>query len=116
MKKIFLLMAAVVAFAAVSCENDNLNPNPDKQFVKELTVNIVNEGSKVTVTEDASAIHFDWENGDILYAYLAEEGKKSYVECFRYDAASENYKFVAKFSILHIIKRRICQYYYGGDV
>ena len=93
MKKIFLLMAAVVAFAAVSCENDNLNPNPDKQFVKELTVNIVNEGSKVTVTEDASAIHFDWENGDILYAYLAEEGKKSYVECFRYDAASE--KFVA---------------------
>ena len=64
MKKIFLLMAAVVAFAAVSCENDNLNPNPDKQFVKELTVNIVNEGSKVTVTEDASAIHFDWQNGD----------------------------------------------------
>ena len=93
MKKIFLLMAAVVAFAAVSCENDNLNPNPDKKFVKELTVNIVNEGSKVTVTEDASAIHFDWEGGDILYAYLAEEGKKSYVECFRYDAASE--KFVA---------------------
>jgi len=25
-------------------------------------------------------------------------------------------KFVAKFSNLHIINRRICQYYYGGDV
>lgn len=93
MKKIFLMMAAVVAFAAVSCESDNLNPDPDKKFVKELTVNIVNENSKVAVTEDAEAIHFAWENGDILYAYLAEEGKKSYVECFRYDAASE--KFVA---------------------
>lgn len=93
MKKIFLLMAAVVAFAAVSCENDNLNPNPDKQFVKELTVNIVNEGSKVTVTEDASAIHFDWENGDKIYAYLYEVDANARVDEFTYDAASE--KFVA---------------------
>jgi len=29
---------------------------------------------------------------------------------------ADNYKLVAKFSILHIINRRICQYYYGGDV
>ena len=92
MKKIFLLMAAVVAFAAVSCENDNLNPNPDKQFVKELTVNIVNEGSKVTVTEDASAIHFDWQNGDAVYVYLAEENKKSYVDCFRYDIETDKFQ------------------------
>ena len=93
MKKIFLLMAAVVAFAAVGCENDNLNPNPDKQFVKELTVNIVNEGSKVTVTEDASAIHFDWEDGDKIYAYLYEVNAKDRVDEFTYDAETD--KFVA---------------------
>ena len=47
MKKIFLMMAAVVAFAAVSCESDNLNPDPDKKFVKELTVNIDVDGTVV---------------------------------------------------------------------
>lgn len=102
MKKIFLLMAAVVAFAAVSCENDNLNPNPDKQFVKELTVNIVNEGSKVTVTEDASAIHFDWQNGDKIYAYLYEVDANARVDEFTYDAASE--KFVAEGAGLEVGK------------
>lgn len=93
MKKIFLMMAAVVAFAAVSCESDNLNPNPDKKFVKELTVNIVNESSKVAVTEDAEAIHFAWEDGDKIYAYLYEVDANECVDEFTYDAETD--KFVA---------------------
>ena len=102
MKKIFLMMAAVVAFAAVSCESDNLNPDPDKKFVKELTVNIVNESSKVAVTEDAEAIHFDWEDGDKIYAYLYEVDANDCVDEFTYDAASE--KFVAADSGLEVGK------------
>lgn len=93
MKKIFLMMAAVVAFAAVSCESDNLNPDPDKKFVKELTVNIVNESSKVAVTEDAEAIHFAWEDGDKIYAYLYEVDANDCVDEFTYDAETD--KFVA---------------------
>lgn len=93
MKKIFLLMAAVVAFAAVSCESDNLNPNPDKKFVKELTVNIVNESSKVAFSEDSSGIFFEWEDGDKIYAYLYEVDAKDRVDEFTYDAETD--KFVA---------------------
>lgn len=93
MKKIFLMMAAVVAFAAVSCESDNLNPDPDKKFVKELTVNIVNESSKVAVREDSSGIFFEWEDGDEIYAYLYEVDAKDRVDVFTYDAETD--KFVA---------------------
>lgn len=87
------MMAAVVAFAAVSCESDNLNPDTDKKFVKELTVNIVNEGSKVTSTEDSSGIFFEWEDGDEIYAYLYEVNAKDRVDVFTYDAETD--KFVA---------------------
>lgn len=93
MKKIFLVLAAVVAFAAVSCEKDNIGSDGDKKFIKELTVNVVDESSKVTVTEGASALHFAWDNGDRIYIYLAEEGNSVYLE-FTYDASTA--KFVAK--------------------
>lgn len=102
MKKIFLMMAAVVAFAAVSCESDNLNPDSDKQFVKELTVNIVNESSKVAVREDSSGIFFEWEDGDKIYAYLYEVDATDRVDEFTYDA--ENDKFVAEGAGLQVGK------------
>lgn len=87
------MMAAVVAFAAVSCESGNLNSDPDKKFVKELTVNIVNEGSKVAFREDSSGIFFEWEDGDEIYAYLYEVNAKDRVDVFTYDAETD--KFVA---------------------
>ena len=102
MKKIFLMMAAVVAFAAVSCESDNLNPDPDKKFVKELTVNIVNESSKVAVREDSSGIFFEWEDGDEIYAYLYEVNAKDRVDVFTYDAETD--KFVAEGAGLEVGK------------
>ncbi|MBR4038128.1 MAG: hypothetical protein IKJ02_06160 [Tidjanibacter sp.] len=102
MKKIFLMMAAVVAFASVSCESDNLNPDTDKKFVKELTVNIVNESSKVTFTENSSGLSFGWEDGDKIYAYLYEVNAKDRVDEFTYDAETD--KFVAEGAGLEVGK------------
>lgn len=96
------MMAAVVAFAAVSCESDNLNPDTDKKFVKELTVNIINESSKVTFTENSSSLSFGWENGDKIYAYLYEKDATDRVDEFTYNAASD--KFVAKGAGLEVGK------------
>lgn len=92
MKKIFFVMAAVIAFAAVSCEKDNVDPNGDKKFIKELTVNVVNESSKVTVTEGAMAITFDWEDGDKVYVYDTASDAKDCIDTFVYDEESNVFK------------------------
>lgn len=92
MKKIFFVMAAVIAFAAVSCEKDNVDPNGDKKFIKELTVNVVNESSKVTVTEGATAITFDWEDGDKVYVYEAARDAKDCIDTFVYDEENNVFK------------------------
>lgn len=92
MKKIFFVMTAVIAFAAVSCEKDNVDPNGDKKFVKELTVNVVNESSKVTVTEGAMAITFDWEDGDKVYVYDTASNAKDCIDTFVYDEESNVFK------------------------